>query len=214
MAVVFLICVWLEHYEEMLPISPRVYRIKTLAVLIILFGIGTGVRVAQFYITHVVAQSEREAMRAAHIIGQPEYKTYWGCVNARHALDLYKAHAVPAAVTAGEGAGLILREWHPPQRIAFTADVKSAQAVFTVRQCYVPVWQAFDSGKPVPLKATAPDGLIQMTLPQGLHTVEIRLAETPLITNSRLASAASLLLCLLLLLCRDRRPTLTARAPL
>jgi hypothetical protein len=211
MGIVFLICVWLEHYKEMLPISPRVYQTRTLAALIILFGIGTGVRVAQFYITHVVAQPDIDGIRAAHIISPPEYKTHWGCVNAGHALNLYDAHAVPASVTPGEGAGVILREWRPPQRIAFTADVKTAQAAITVRQCYVPAWQAFDSGNLVALAAAGPDGLIQIKLLQGLHTVELRFADTPSMNHARLASAASLALCLLLFLRRDR-PPLTVRA--
>jgi hypothetical protein len=199
MAVVFLSCVWLEHYKKLMLISPRVYWPPTLAALIVLFGLATGGRIYQLYTTYIASPPNIDEIRAAHIILPPEYKTRWGCVDAGHALDLYRAHAVPAPVTAGEGAGMVLREWNPPQRIAFTADVKSAQAVFTVRQCYVPVWQAFDSGKPVPLSAIGPDGLIQMTLPQGQHTVEIRLGETPSATYSRLASAVSLVLCLLLL---------------
>ena len=105
---------------------------------------------------------------------------------------------------------MMLREWHPPGRIAFTADVRAAQAGITVRQCYVPAWQAFDSGKPVSLSAIGPDGLIRMTLPQGLHTVEIRFVEGPSAAHARLASAASLVLCLLLLIRRDRQPRLTA----
>jgi hypothetical protein len=200
MAAVFLSCVWLEHYKELMLISPRVYWPPTLAALIALFGLVTGARIYQLYTTYIASLPNIDAIHAAHIIPPPEYKTHWGCVDAGHALDLYRAHAVPAPVTAGEGAGVIVGEWNPPQRIAFTADVKSAQAGITVRQCYLPVWQAFDSGKPVPLTAIGPDGLIQMTLPEGQHTVEIRLAETSSATYSRLASATSLVLCLLLLI--------------
>ena len=200
MAVVFLICVWLEHYKEMLPISPRVYRPATLAALIAVFGIVTGARISHIYGTaNALSQPYIDAVRAAHIIVPAEYKTRWGCVDAARALDLYRAHATPAPVTAGEGAAVILREWHPPQRILFTADVKAAQAGITVRQCYVPAWQAFDSGKPVALAAAGPDGVIRMTLPRGPHRVEIRFAETRSLAYARRASAASLVLCLLLL---------------
>ena len=208
MAVVFLTCVWLEHYKKLMLISPRVYWPPTLMALIALFGLATAGRIYQLYTTYIVSLPYVDAIHAAHIIPPAEYKTYWGCVNAGHALDLYRAHTVPAPVTAGEGAVATLQEWRPPQRIAFTADVKAAQADITVRQCYVPAWKAFDSGKPVPLSAIAPDGLIQITLPQGLHTVEIRFMEGPPESYARLASAVSLVLCLLLLVRRSRPPLL------
>jgi hypothetical protein len=149
-------------------------------------------------------------MRAAHIIPPPEYKTRWGCIDTDHALDLYRTHAVPAPVTAGGGASVILREWHPPQRVVFTADVKAVQAGITVRQCYVPAWQALDAGKSVPLGAVGTDGLIEMTLAHGLHTVEIRFVEGPSMAYARLAGAVSLVLCFLLLI--RRQPALTARS--
>ena len=199
MAVVFLICVWLEHYKEMLAISPRVYRPSTLAALIALFGIATGARVVGFYAKQIVPPSYIDAVRAARVILPEEYVTHWGCVDAGHVLDLYRAHSVPAPVTAAEGASVILQDWHPPQRVTFTAEVKAAEAGITVRQCYVPAWQAFDSGKPVPLTAGLPDGLLQLKLPQGMHNVEIRFAETRSTVYARWASAASLALCLLLL---------------
>jgi hypothetical protein len=212
MAVVFLICVWLEHYKEMLPISPRGYRPATLAALIVLFGIATGARILYVYrAPKILSQTYIDTVRAARIIAPEEYKTRWGCIDADHALDLYRAHAVPAPVTAGDGASVILREWDPPQRVEFTADVKAAQADITVRQCYVPAWQALDAGRSVPLSAVGPDGLIQVALPHGLHTVEIRFVEETSMTYGRLAGATSLALCVLLLM---RRPAGAARGSL
>jgi hypothetical protein len=200
MAVVFLICVWLEHHREMRQVSRRVYRRAMLAALIAVFAVATGANIAEVYgAATSLTQPYIDAARAAHIIFPTEYKTRWGCVDPGRALALYRANRVPAPVTAEEGAAAILREWHPPRRIVFTADVKAAQAGITVRQCYVPVWQAFDAGQSVPLDAIGPDGLIHMTLPRGPHTVELRLVETPSMAHARLASAASLALCLLLL---------------
>jgi hypothetical protein len=169
---------------------------------------ATGWRIFQFYTKQIPIHRDIDATRAAYIIAPPEYKTHWGCIDADHALDLYRIHAVPAPVTAGEGASVILREWHPPQRIVFVADVKALQAAVTVRQCYVPAWQAFDSGKSVPLSAIEPDGLMQMTLPPGLHTVEIRFVEGSSIAYARLAGGVSLILCLFLFV---RRPPLASR---
>jgi hypothetical protein len=211
MAVVFLICVWLEHYKEMMLISPRAFWPPTLAALIALFGMATGARIFQYYETPIPIDRDVDGMHAAHIIPPPEYKTRWGCVDADHALELYRAHAVPAPVTAEDGASVILREWYPPQRVVFSADVKAAEAGITVRQCYVPAWQALDAGKSVPLGAAGPDGLIQMTLPRGPHTVEIRFVEGPSMAYARLAGAVSLVLCFLLLV---RWPPLASRAPL
>jgi hypothetical protein len=211
-AVVFLICVWLEHYKEMLPLSPTLYRLRTLAALIAVFGIATFGRIFLIYATYIASPPDYiAAMRAAHVVSPPEYRTRWGCVDPGHALDLYRKQPVPAPLTAGEGTTLILQEWHPPQRIAFTADVKAAQAGIAVRQCYVPAWEAFDSGRSVPLGAAGPDGLIQITLPQGRHTVELRLAETRSMVYARWAGAVSLVLCLMLLMLGPRVAT---RAPL
>jgi hypothetical protein len=212
MAVVFLTCVWLEHYKEILPLSPRIYRLTTPAALIALFGIATLGRVFLIYATYVGTPPDYiDSVRAAHIISPLEYRTRWGCVDPGRALDRYHAHPASAPVTAGEGAAVILQEWHPPQRIAFTADVKTAQAGIEVRQCYVPAWQAFDFGKPVPLIAGGPDGLIQITLPQGRHAVEIQFTEMPSMAYARRAGAVSLILCFLLLM---RRPRLPSRTPL
>jgi hypothetical protein len=205
-AVIFLICVWLEHYKEMLPISPRVYRPATLAALIALFGAGTLARIALTYRTFGdLTWPYIEAMRDAHIIVPGEYKTRWGCVDPYVALDRYRTDTVPAPVTAEAGASAALQEWHPPRRIVFTADVQAAEAGITVRQCYVPVWEAFDSGKPVPLSASAPDGLIRMNLTPGMHRVEMRLGEAPNVAYARMASAGALALCLLLLWVPQRR---------
>jgi len=185
----------------MLPISPRVYRPATLVALIALFGMATGARVIYVYGTaNNLTQDYIDAVRSAHIIVPPEYVTRWGCVDPNRTFDLYREHSAPAPVTVGDGAVVILKEWHPPQRIVFAADVKAADAGITVRQCYVPAWKAFDSGKPAPLRPVGPDGLIGVTLSQGLHTVEIRLTETPSMAAARLASAISLALCCLLLM--------------
>lgn len=199
-AVVFLICVWLDHHKEMVSVSPRVYRPMTLAVMIALFTVVTGARIFEFYAgKQFVFFPHIDEVRNAHIIAPPEYKTRWGCVDGGHAFDLYRQHAIPPQLAAA-GATVALERWNPPQSVAFTADVKAAQAGITVRQCYVPDWQAFDSGKPVPLSAAGPDGLIRINLPQGPHRIEIRLAETPDVALARNISFSSLGFSLLLLM--------------
>jgi hypothetical protein len=200
-AVTFLICVWLDHYPHMLAVSRRVYKPVTIAVMIALSLAATGARLLQFYDGRQFKAFDIAGVREARIISPPEYRTRWGCVKGSHALDLYLTHSVPSPVAADRGLAVSLREWNPPERIAFSTDVQSAQAGMTVRQCYIPAWQAFDSGKPVPLSAAGPNGLIHLSLSPGHHNLEIRLAETADMRIVRRTSVGALGICLVLFAC-------------
>ena len=197
-AVIFLICIWLDHYPQMLAVSRRVYKPVTIAVMMALALAGTGARLVQFYDGKQFKAFDIAGVREARIISPPEYRTRWGCVKGSHALELYQTHAVPARLVADGGLPVSVQEWNPPDRIAFTAAVQPAQTGVTVRQCYIPAWQAYDSGKPVPLSAGVPDGLIHLSLSPGTHKIEIRLAETADMRMARRGSMAATGFCLAL----------------
>lgn len=204
-AVTFLICVWFEHSTEMLKISRRVYRPVAIAIMVAVSLAATVARLEQFYDGKQFASFDIPKVRAARILSPPEYRTRWGCIKGSRVLDLYRTRTVPPPLAAPAGSAVSLEQWNPPQRIAFTADVNASQAAITVRQCYVPAWQAFDSGKPVPLTAAGPDGLISIDLPQGRHHVEIRFTQSPDMAAAQHAAVASLGLCLLLFIGSGRR---------
>ena len=199
--VTFLICIWLDHYSQMLTVSRRVYKPVTIAAMIAVSLAATGARLRQFYDGKQFKAFDIAAVREARIISPPEYRTRWGCVKGGHALDLYKTRSVPPPLAADGGSSVSLEEWNPPGRIAFTADVQLAQAGVTIRQCYIPAWEAFDSGKPVSLSAAAPDGLIRLIVPSGHHNIEIRLADTADTRIAQRTSEAALGICLVLFVC-------------
>ena len=209
MGAVFLICVWLEHGRDMLPLSPRVYRRFTLWTLVAIFGAATALHAAGFYRHGSAPVDARHlaAMRQAYIVSPAEYQTRWGCADPGRALDSYRTGAIAPPVSAPAGTAVLTEAWGPPRRISFTAEVSGEQAALVVRQCYLPAWEASDSGAPLALAPGAPDGLIRLNLARGHHHIEIQMAAGPAVVWGRLGSAAALILCLCFAALRAFRPS-------
>jgi hypothetical protein len=71
---------------------------------------------------------------------------------------------------------------------------------------YWPGWQAAVDGEPVPAEPVDGLGYIQLEVPQGAHTIQLRLGRTPLRLSAELVSLGALIAALILL--RPRAPKL------
>ncbi len=71
---------------------------------------------------------------------------------------------------------------------------------------YWPGWGAWIDGEPAPVEPLDGLGYVQLEVPQGAHTVELRLGRTPLRLGAELASLGALIVAIILL--RPRFPRL------
>ncbi len=200
MAVIYLICIWLAHYKEMLPLGPALYQRATLAVLIVAFGLVTAFKLSQVKFDPANFNPEyRGAAQDALLVFTPVplYETQWGCIEAKKAYALYTRHQVPEPVVIAKGQGTVSDiRFQPPSQIAFSVHARSQTVGIRVRQCYFPLWQAVDeTGHAIALSADADaNGVIGLTLPEGTHTITIVFASTPLERTTGWISVLSLLL--------------------
>jgi hypothetical protein len=195
MAVTYLICTWLGYYKEVQPLGGRAYHKVTLMLLVAIFGTATYLHIYDIY--RPGAHWDVPAARATHLLLPPEYVTRWGCKNPFDALrEYYDKKSFPLMAVAKGRASLTQSDWQPPQHIALQAQVRSAETVIRLHQCYTPLWTARDEkGASLPL---SPDrqGLISLTLPHGTHTAQITLQPSPQERFARRISAMTLLICL------------------
>jgi hypothetical protein len=156
-----------------------VFHKAAVALVIVAFG-----AVTLLHIHHAMegggdlTQDYVAAMRGAHVLYPPEYKTRWNCIAPGRALDFYQANSAPPPVGLAAGYALVTSsDWQPPERISFTAHVWTSGALIALRQCYFPLWKASDAatGKPLKISPMKPDGIMAIALSRGTHTVEVSL---------------------------------------
>jgi hypothetical protein len=207
MAVIYLICIWWTFYDEMLPLSPRAYHKGMLVVFIIIFGSATFYNIAKINMNPANRNKQYIDARGGMILPAVEYKTRWGCMDVGKAFDLYMAHLVPPPIIVTEGkAAIIDIKWHPEQRSIFKINTLTKQAFFILRQCYWPLWKAYDEkGEVIPLIPDAKQGLITFALPQGSHEISISMGESSLERYSLWISSISLLVSILIMFRGSRK---------
>lgn len=63
-----------------------------------------------------------------------------------------------------------------------------------VEEYYYPGWRAKIDGREIPIRYDNPNGLIEVAVPEGKHSIELRLTETPLRKTSNAISVIALIL--------------------
>jgi hypothetical protein len=130
----------------------------------------------------------------------PEYRPRWVQADLQSTLAKFKGEGDSidkVAFATGEGSGLI-EQWKPRNNVLVITV--PAPSTVLVRQYYYPGWTARVNGEPHVVQISAPDGLVQLSLPAGVHRVELRLERTKqelwgwIITWTSLLIAAGLLL--------------------
>ncbi|MBI1297492.1 hypothetical protein GC175_21345 [bacterium] len=95
------------------------------------------------------------------------------------------------------GAGNVLS--HYSRGHSFGGEVQlSTPAVVQVRVYEHPGWQARIDGQPVPHRVSPPYGLIELDVPAGPHSIDVRMGSTPIHTVSAVISVATLFVLLAL----------------
>lgn len=110
-----------------------------------------------------------------------------------HALDAAYALGRPTARLSAIPEGVTVTAQSAGATSA-SADVEAAApAVLTFDFFDFPGWRARVDGRPAPIIASAPHGLITVAVPAGRHRVEVRLTATPLRTSAGWLSVLALL---------------------
>ena len=78
-------------------------------------------------------------------------------------------------------------------------------ATVRVHLTYFPGWRATVDGQPVPLRVSDPYGLIELDVPGGTHTLDVRMGATPPRTTGALIAWAAFVVVMGLLIVRPRR---------
>lgn len=96
-----------------------------------------------------------------------------------------------AKFLSGTGAGQQTR--HSASRQTWDIDVTSDHAQITLPLLYWPGWKVMDSGEEISVSAVEGLGTIQVDLPQGRHTLELKFTRTPRRLLAELVSLAALI---------------------
>lgn len=141
-----------------------------------------------------------------HTVQPRPYSSSWLTTGERHA---------PQILTGDASVRLLS---HSAARQRWQANVSTGPALVQFPTLYWPGWQARVDGERQPISATPGSGLIAVELPAGIHTLDLRLARTPVRLVAELLSLTTVLL-LLLWLARSARLQAVAfwrghRAPL
>jgi hypothetical protein len=99
------------------------------------------------------------------------------------------------AILSGEGT--VLGHYSRGHSFGGTVDL-STPGVVQVRVYEHPGWQARIDGEPVAHRVSPPYGLIELDVPAGRHTIELRMGSTPIRTVSAVISVATLGMLILL----------------
>ena len=137
----------------------------------------------------------------------PEYRPALAVSNAEHDIETLLRNFCGdlrreprACVAEGEGTVAVTRA--APRSIDLR--VESASGVtFRVTQFHFPGWEAALDGRPHPLTASRPDGLLLLSAPAGTHDLRLTLEPT---APERLGLLASVASALLLALLSARKP--------
>ncbi|HEY9283352.1 MAG TPA: hypothetical protein VIP46_07855 [Pyrinomonadaceae bacterium] len=135
----------------------------------------------------------------------PEYRPASAVSNAEHDIETLLQNFCGdlrreprACVAEGEGAVTVTRA--APRSLDLRVESASG-LTFRVTQFHFPGWQATLDGRPHPLTASRPDGLLLLSAPPGTHELRLRLEPT---TPERLGLLTSALSALLLALLSAR----------
>ena len=99
------------------------------------------------------------------------------------------------AILSGQGS--ILSHYSRGHSFGGAVDL-STPGVVQVRVYEHPGWQAHIDGQPVPHRVSPPYGLIELDVPTGRHTIELRMGSTPIRTAGAVISVATLFVLLAL----------------
>ncbi|MBI5876292.1 MAG: hypothetical protein HZB53_01470 [Chloroflexi bacterium] len=78
-------------------------------------------------------------------------------------------------------------------RLAYHVNSKG-DLPLRIQRIYFPGWRATIDGKPAPLQLITPNGVMQVLMPEGEHTVEFAFGDTPLRQTANFVSLASLVI--------------------
>jgi hypothetical protein len=108
----------------------------------------------------------------------PEYRPRWVQADLQSTLAKFKSEGdLTGKVAFARGEGSVLVEQWKPRNNVLLITVPAASTVL-VRQYYYPGWTARVNGEPHEVQISEPDGLVQLSLPPGIHRIELRLERT------------------------------------
>jgi hypothetical protein len=103
----------------------------------------------------------------------------------------WKQERAQSLVELTTGKGTVLVTEDKPLMIRFQANLEESSEV-QINRLYFPGWNIYEDGKPFPIEY-ASDGVMNMSLSGGTHTLEARFEETPVRKVSNLLSIGGLL---------------------
>lgn len=107
------------------------------------------------------------------------------------------------------GAGAVLRQDSAGSRFGGVVTMQTP-GVVRVNVMMFPGWQGTIDGAPVPLRVSGPEGLVELDVPAGEHTIEVRMGSTPARRLGATISWVMLAIVAALLLWPTRRRTATS----
>lgn len=78
-----------------------------------------------------------------------------------------------------KGKGTITSLSMKSSSISFTVNLLT-NSIIRVNKIYYPGWIAYVNGKSIPITFNNPEGVMELSLPQGMNTVILQFKETPL----------------------------------
>ncbi len=130
----------------------------------------------------------------------PEYRPRWVGAELESTLAKFTtAGSARGKVAFTQGGGSVQVDHWMPRQLALVASLTNASTLL-VRQYYFPGWTAWVDGKAAKVQISEPDGLVQLSLPPGVHRVQLRLRPTIQERLGQITSASSLLIGLTLVL--------------
>lgn len=119
----------------------------------------------------------------------PEYRPRW--VPSQFVPISWKVHS---NVLISEGKGMIVEQQWGSRRFSLLINADSLLLI-EIGQFYFPGWQALlDGSVPLQINPAQRNGLIELSIPKGRHTLELQLTAQPPEYVGRVISAVSLLI--------------------
>ncbi len=104
-----------------------------------------------------------------------------------------------------DGEGSVLRQESAGSRFTGQLNMQTP-GVVRANLMYFPGWQGTIDGAPVALRVSSPEGVVELDVPAGAHTVELRMGATPARTLGTIISWTMLAIVAGLLLWPVRKP--------